>query len=187
MGQITPFATESLDIHAWEYSLSSWNFHNLFTIKVGINLYSYIKSYWNIFHITLYSYIVLFFSILQISVIALINGQFRYKNIKISSYFMCYHYTRNISYSYSYSFHWIASFLNTRFAIELRLILIVRLIVTLCETGPRSASWLSIRCFQQSDVTSRDHKGPLSMDPSNVVHALSISLVNFMRDGTVFA
>ena len=32
----------------------------------------------------------------------------------------------------------IANFLNTRFAIELRLISIVRLIVTLCETGPSS-------------------------------------------------
>ena len=32
----------------------------------------------------------------------------------------------------------IACFLHTRFAIELRLISIVRLIVTLCESGPRS-------------------------------------------------
>ena len=36
----------------------------------------------------------------------------------------------------------IASFFNTQFAIELRFILIVRLILTLCEMGPRYYEWV---------------------------------------------
>ena len=49
----------------------------------------------------------------------------------------------------------IASFLNARFAIELRLISIVRLIVTLCETGHRSAGGCFVYVFLKTEKGSK--------------------------------
>ena len=47
----------------------------------------------------------------------------------------------------------IASFLNTRFAIDLRLISIIRLIATLCETGPRS-----LHSFRLANIECKDKR-----------------------------
>ena len=50
--------------------------------------------------------------------------------------------------------------------------------------------WIAIESSEYA-VKVRRHKpwsrDPFVVDPRNVVHALSISLVNFIGDGTVFA